>query len=234
MPKRKSYRGRRRQGRRVKRRRMAMVRRPMGTINRFGSGFPAQRIVKLKYIEHNYLSVPATAESFASRTYRSNSIYDPVVAAGGGQPLGYDQWLTFYDHYCVVRSKITVRFHPFGGDDNSAKMAILVLADDTSISAGVSSLIQVNHVQFKSLHPRKVTDTVLKRTYNAKKWFNIKDVKDNLLRLGAAFNANPSEGAVFHVCCGSVFGVTAYQQAFTVCIQYTVLLSEPRELSISS
>lgn len=211
-----------------------MVRRPMGRINRFGSGFPSQRVVKLKFIDHFQISVPSTETVFGYKQFRCNSIYDPVVAAGGGQPLGYDQWAQFYDHYCVIRAKITARFHPYGGDDNSAKIAALVIADDTTINAALDDLIQVNHVQFKSLHPRKVNDVVLKRTYSAKKWFNIKDVKDNLLRLGALFGANPSEGAIFHVVVGSIYGCTTYYQAVTVCIQYTVLLSEPKELAISS
>ena len=52
---------------------------------------------------------PAT---FEAHRWRSNSLYDPYYESGGEQPLGFDQWSTFYQRYCVyaVKWSFTVRF----------------------------------------------------------------------------------------------------------------------------
>lgn len=61
-----------------------------------GSAF-SQR-VKLRYVEHVGPTVPAVGN--ISYTYQS-SAFDPYYAAGGHQPLFYDQWAGIYSRYRV-------------------------------------------------------------------------------------------------------------------------------------
>lgn len=63
---------------------------------------------KLKYNYHGSVSGSSTATPL-SYVFRGNSCYDPDQATGGHQPLGFDQWMTFYDKCVVLSSKITWR-----------------------------------------------------------------------------------------------------------------------------
>lgn len=40
--------------------------------------------------------------------FRGNGAFDPDAAAGGQQPLGFDQWSAFYRRYRVIGSKVTI------------------------------------------------------------------------------------------------------------------------------
>ncbi len=64
---------------------------------------PDQTYVKLKYRER----VNLTGTS-GNQVYRMNSLFDPNFTGGGSQPLGFDQWKTFYGHYQVLGSAIKI------------------------------------------------------------------------------------------------------------------------------
>ena len=53
------------------------------------------------------------------RTFRANSIYDPVNALGGAQPRGFDQFMAVYKTFTVTASKVSVNFMYQGYDGPS-------------------------------------------------------------------------------------------------------------------
>lgn len=61
-------------------------------------GTPYSQRLKLRYVEHVGPTVPANGN--ISYTYQS-SAYDPYYAAGGHQPLFYDQYSALYSRYRV-------------------------------------------------------------------------------------------------------------------------------------
>ena len=66
---------------------------------------PDKLIVKLPYYEE----VAMTSNTNYTYTFwRNNSIYDPNGSGIGHQPLGYDQWSTFYSRYRVIGCKYRV------------------------------------------------------------------------------------------------------------------------------
>jgi len=76
--------------------------------------------------------------------------------------------------------------------------------------------------------------TTLTQTYSAKKFFNVKDVKDNLTRLGAATSTGPSEQAVYTIVIGSVDkAALAITYDLVIEIEYIILFSEPKQLAQS-
>jgi len=64
---------------------------------------PDRIVVNLLYRESATFT---NSTGFGSRVFSMNSIYDPNVTGGGHQPLGYDQWGSFYQQYEVKSSKI--------------------------------------------------------------------------------------------------------------------------------
>lgn len=111
MPVRRTRRARPRRTRRMVRRYRRRRPRPAAMrilSRRMPALFPDVAKVKFHY---------STLESFSleqniigNRVYRLNSLYDPEFALGGGQPMGFDQWSTFYLKYLVYASRIKLEF----------------------------------------------------------------------------------------------------------------------------
>lgn len=69
---------------------------------------------RMLYYEPNLsLSVPITGIP-VSYAFTANGLYDPNITGSGHQPMGFDQMMSLYEQYTVVRSSITVTFRPHG------------------------------------------------------------------------------------------------------------------------
>lgn len=69
---------------------------------------PDRLFVKLSYNDIKLLQ--SLAGSGVAHVYRANSCFDPDFTGTGEQPVGYDQWSSFYNRYRVHASKIDVKF----------------------------------------------------------------------------------------------------------------------------
>jgi len=197
-------------------------------------GFPSNRVVRMRYIENltwNFNTLPLFHYGF-----KANSIYDPNATAGGHQPMGHDQWAQFYNHYVVLRSHLKITFAA-AADTNSTPIFYAVNLDDdfTSLTSLTNMLEQgltswtLTNGDYEQAPTRSLT-----KSYYAKDFFNIADVKDNVTRIGAAFGADPPDLAAFQVLAGSVDGGTHARTCFAlVQIDYIVLCSEPKTLPLS-
>ena len=68
------------------------------------SMLPDNVMVKLKYVDFIKMTNVAGLGTYR---FHLNSAFDPdAVALGGTQPMGYDQWTQFYNHYQVSASSI--------------------------------------------------------------------------------------------------------------------------------
>lgn len=75
----------------------------------FRSPIPKKFVTKLKFYQQNSLN-PGAAGIPAVTLFRGNSLFDPDYSGAGAQPRGFDQFMTMFDHYVVIGSKIKVRF----------------------------------------------------------------------------------------------------------------------------
>lgn len=197
-----------------------------------GTAFPKNRIVKLRYVENVTLDPGAVA--FAEFAYRANSIFDPNLTGGGHQPMGRDQWATFYRRYTVIGSKIQVQ-------------CVCPTASTPSIfGVTLSDLSATGHTTVHGLMERPTTSWRFMSTstavqpkhasckFSAKKFFNLANIKDNQDRVGADFTADPSVEAYFHCFLGAHDATTNLPlHYFTIKITYIVLMSHPKELAQS-
>lgn len=103
-PGRKMYRKRRTYARRYKRRQLKATKK----LVKSPVMFPDMYTCKLKYVDRVLMT--STTGTPGTLRYRGNSVYDPTVAAGGGQPAGFDQLAQIYDVYKVNASTIKCKF----------------------------------------------------------------------------------------------------------------------------
>lgn len=73
------------------------------------SPIPKKFVAKLKYYQKVSIN-PGAAGIPGVHIFRGNSLFDPDFTGVGTQPRGFDQFMTMFDHYVVIGSKITVRF----------------------------------------------------------------------------------------------------------------------------
>lgn len=226
------YRSRRRFGGSSRRRFRFRRRIPRNPVMR--TAFPASRIVKMRYIE-NFTIDPAGSTAFASYVFKANSIFDPNHTGGGHQPMGRDQWATFYNHYTVVGAKISI----IGITNSSSTPAVFGVRTIDLATTGHTTLHGLMETPTVSWRFAQVSSNgnvpkpaVAK--YSAKKWFNLTNVKDNHYDVGAGMGSDPVNPVYFYCFYGAHDGSTDLPQIYLVAkITYIVLFANPRELAQS-
>lgn len=208
-----------------KKKRSVMIRNPVML-----TGFPKERIVKLRYCDR-FASDLTTG--IATQTYRANSIFDPDSSGTGHQPLGHDQWATFYNHYVVLSAKITVDTSLNQNVNGVPVLKLVYLTDDTTSSLAPFTLAEQGKCNYAMLNGfASIGHHRTRNNYSARKFFNVADVKDNVTRIGADFGANPADQAFWICQLGTSTGAgVAITYESIVTIEYIVLMSEPKELT---
>lgn len=190
--------------------------------------FPLSRVVKLRYMS-NQQDIVCTSGALANFNVLANQ---PVFA--GQYPFGWDQWTALYNHYVVLGSKITV--YQFGQDDSAGSKVFgflgCYLGDDATNYTDYTTLIENRMGRFC----RATSDSSLAKvsqTFSAKKFFNVKDVKDNLTRLGASVTGTPTEQANFKVWAQPNNKTSTQTFYCNFLVEWIVLFSERKDVPAS-
>lgn len=201
--------------------------RPQGT----PSGMPLTRRAYMRYTDR--VAITSTTGLIGQYIFRANSVFDPDLTGTGHQPMGFDQWVTLYNHYVVVGAKITIQCITDSGQLQPSAFGVNLQADTGLAYTDFTGFIEAKQGTTKYLvGGTSIMPKPIYSSYSAKKFFNITDIKDNLDRLGSPSGTNPNEGAYF-VLYYQLLNNASDVQWFTVTIDYIVDWSEPRMLSQS-
>lgn len=201
---------------------------PMGN----PSGMPTTRRAYLRYSDQ--ISITSTAGIMGSYVFRANSCHDPDYSSVGHQPMGWDQWKLLYNHYVVVGARITatVLSDTLG---QSPFVCGVYLTDGTTLPYtswyGFKEARKGTQKLFNGGAGNTRSQAVMSK-FSAKNFYNVSDIKDNMDRLGALVDDNPSEVAYFAIYYQQVNSVTDTKNIL-ITIDYIVDFSEPKNLAIS-
>lgn len=220
---------------RTNKRKRRVKRRPRFNMHQgFISGLPKQRTIKMRYSGLGTLVNPADG-TIVLKQFRANGIFDPDYTGTGHQPMGYDQWKSYYNHYVVLGSRISVRIIPSQDSAGYSAAVGMYLSDNFTLPyTEYTAFIEANKGSYTICNGASTNIKALHTNYSAKKFFNVTDVKDNLDRLGSAQNADPTEAAVYNLWYQAAdlsTGPTNLQ--YIVTIDYIVSWSEPQDLAQS-
>lgn len=192
-------------------------------------GLPKTATVTMTYAWGG--TVTASSGVIAKQTFRANSIHDPDSTGVGHQALGHDQWKALYTHYLVTKSRIRVTVCSGLSQTVNGVWGVYLAPEGTVNASTYEELIEQGKsrwgIQTGSIAAPPQTRYL---TFDAKKEYNLTDVKDNQTRIGGTFDGNPSEMAFF------VFWFQPLDQSTTGAInmvahiEYTVDMSEPVEI----
>lgn len=218
MPKRK-YSGKGRNGRK-RRRKLPLLRSPI----------PKSTIAKLRYaaVEDRVFGAIIAQDDYV---FCANDCFDPDYTGSGHQPRGFDQYMSMFDHFTVVGSKITVTATNTSSTVASTPIVVgLALTDNNaSITTAWEDMMERSDIMTRTLaHPEgsKASATVWNK-FSAKKFFTRGDVMDDPNLKGTA-GASPYERAWYHIVLATPTIVADRTVNLNVLIDYIVVFSEPK------
>jgi hypothetical protein len=187
-------------------------------------------MVTLRYSER--VNIDAAAGLSQSYVFSANGIYDPNITGTGHQPLGFDQWMLFYNHYTVSDSRISVQFTNINGATSleDKMVGVQLKASSTVDTNDVNTIIEQGSTKMSLLH--RTTDggsAKINYSFNARSFFGVPTITDDIYR--GTTSANPAEQAYYHLLVESTDTSTNPNEIIAlVVIEYRALLTEPRPL----
>lgn len=202
------------------------------------SVIPNQRVIKFRFAD--VFKTAPTALNPDERFYSMNGMYDPRIAIGGGQPLGFDQWIgVLYNHYTVIHSKITITAFSDNSVSGQSHSCIgLTLADDAVTFGDLTNLLTQQRTTRRFLGNTGAGDhTLVSMTRSAKvgPFLGAKDPLDEP-RLRGGVSSNPAEQAywvITHANATTDIVNSPDPAEVVVEIEYTAVLTEPKVLANS-
>lgn len=191
---------------------------------------PRTKFVRMKYVDNITIN-PGAAGALTFHNFSCNGMYDPDISGSGHQPIGFDQWMEWYDHYHVIGSKITVQCIPSDATNNTV-VGIYKNDDVNFLPTQFTHAAELPGSRYRVLATTTSSPSpspiVLKSKYSAKRDQNSKAVtSDDELR--GTVSSNPSEQSYYTIWAAS--NSTGDPAAFfaVVHIEYLAVLSEPKD-----
>jgi len=185
---------------------------------------------KLQY--YSSCAVSSGASAAGAYIYSANGLFDPDVSGTGGQPMGFDQMMTFFNHYTVVASKITVI-----AQTNSTSLRStcgLLVSGSSTATTNIEQLVENGDCQFYVLsYAGQFGGTAtMTRRLNIGRFQSVADVMDDPNMRGDSAS-NPAEQAYYHIVCWNSASATVITVDCQVLIEYEAVFHEPRKASLS-
>ena len=201
-------------------------------------GFPKTMTVKMRYVQE--ISIDPVVNTVTTTQFLCNSIFDPWWTVGGHQPMGHDEYAALYSNYYVTASKIWCRPNPKDTNAHIGGLWNIVRQDkpDTYAGFGWAQVLEQQSVNPYGFVPyagslQQQGHAKPKRSsFNARRQYKVKDLlayEDG----GAIFGASPVQQPAWAIMTVPVNANDAAAFTFEVIIEYTVLLTKPKIMSVS-
>jgi len=172
------------------------------------------------------------AGTAASYVFSANGLYDPDVSGTGGQPMGFDQAMLFYNHYTVHSSRI--RAIVLSNNVSLRCIAALSVSGSSTAVTAYENLVENGDITLQLLNYAGATGSVatLRRGLNVAKFQAVRQVLDDPNMRGDV-TANPVEQAYFHISVWNPTSISVAAVDAQVLLEYDVTFHEPRKAPLS-
>ena len=203
------------------------------------SGFTIQRMPFFGYkirktLPYYTFASVASGVSNAANAYvlSANGLFDPDITGTGGQPMSFDQGMTFFNHYTVHKCRARVTFQ---SDSATLRATVgLFVSGSSTVTTVVENLIEngdgaIQQLEFAGAFGSTAT---LTRTLDVGRFQSVDDVMDDPNMRGDSAS-NPTEQSYFHLVVYNLSSAATVQVSFQVLLEYDVTFHEPRKGSLS-
>jgi hypothetical protein len=195
--------------------------------------FPASITKRLRY-STSFATASTAGAITSTQVFRANDLFDPDFTGTGHQPMGFDQLMTWYNHFVVVSAKITCIFKGSAANSGPMTVCIRIDGDSTPITV-IDRIVEIGGCV--------TADLEMKGGYGScKKLSLLADIcklqgvsrgaitSDPSLQGNAA--AAPAEVTYFHITSWDSGGVSSASEVDVILEQVAVFL-EPRDITES-
>jgi hypothetical protein len=189
--------------------------------------FPARTVKMLRY--STSFNISTTAGAVGTYVFRANDLFDPDFSGTGHQPMGFDQMMLFYNHFCVTHAKmiVTARNLSTTGSPTSfirqdAGSTTLTVADRILEFGGLVSCVLEPAVQFGQCKTNVLSLSVARLQGVTESALTA----DSTLRGDSA--TSPTEVVYFHV---GQYDVNAINTSvvYEIILEQRAVFMEPRD-----
>lgn len=200
------------------------------------TGFPNQKVVRLRYVQEVAITTPSSTGLSKSVPFVANGCFDPYYPASitAHQPKGFDEWMAVYCHYNVLGSKCSMRMVNSGTDGfiwGVTRTPVPGELDGKSLEYILEARMTKGYAIAGNYARNNNTPTSTTRVarYSQKKSFGKNST--SMANLIGTKNNNPSELQIFECwMCPAASNSAANSGNFIITIDYIVLLTEPKIL----
>lgn len=187
----------------------------------------------MRYYEYSAALNPGAGGVADQYVFSANGLYDPNITGVGHQPAGFDQLMSFYDHFTVVSSKITVDFQ---NTDSSNEAIVFLAVRDASTAIGSNLTGNVENgacdIQFLTARGNSRSTARMTMPCNVGSYLGRKTVLDDPELKGNA-SANPSEQVYFLLGAWPNSSTDSGIVGFHCIIDYDVIFHERKPIASS-
>jgi hypothetical protein len=193
--------------------------------------FPARSVKTLRYSTNIQLASSGGVPN--TYVFRANDLFDPDATGTGHQPMGFDQMMVQYNHFCVTKAKIKVIFKAI----SAAKMTVAVRLDGAATALTViDQIVEFGASVIDYLDATSVNgdQKLLWLAVDVAKHMGIsKDALTASPNQRGTVSASPTELTYFHV---TVFDAAAQSGTcnIDVILEQEAYFLEPRDQATSS
>jgi len=186
---------------------------------------------QLNYYQSGVVLSGATGAAGA-QVFSANGMFDPDITGTGGQPMSFDQAMSFFNHYTVHNATIKVTF---SSDSTTLRAtAGLFVSGSSTVTTVVENLLEngdgaVQQLQFAGAMGSSATFT---RRINVGRFQAVDDVMDDPNMRGDSAS-NPTEQSYFHLIVYNATTAAAVQCEYMAIITYDATFHEPRKGPLS-
>lgn len=205
---------------------------PKSLVIHNGLGFPARFRTKLRYTDTVSMSVVAGA--LKEYAYNCNGLFDPNRSGVGHQPMFFDQYMTIYNKYKVIGSKINVKI--FQGTAAIPEIqCILIVNDDNTVAPAVdiNQLIEwglLNSTKMLGGYYGPTIPQQMNSRWSLRRYFKDKYFDDSLI--GSA-SANPTDESCYIIAFQALDRSSNVNLSFQVTVDYIVDFFELKDVAQS-
>jgi len=191
--------------------------------------FPVRCKRTLRY--STTFQLTCTSGATATYVFRANDLFDPDYTGTGHQPMGFDQMMLSYNHFCVTHSTIRVTAR---NKSNTSPVTVCIRQDASPTAVTViDRIMEFGGLMALELDTFGTQTNLMELNLDMAKVQGVSPsalTSDSTLR-GDAGNS-PTEVTYWHVQCWDTAALTSIVN-FDVILEQTAWFIEPRDLTES-
>lgn len=185
--------------------------------------------LKLRYSDD--VDIQGISGLVGDHIFLGNGLFKPDFTSTGHQPLGFDQWVAFFDKYVVLASSIKVQAV---SEDAVAASSLSVVPKITSGAPIADTLHEKPYVRTRIVTPNSQDPAVLKHYMSTKKMLGLRGVRAEDNTYVATTGGDPAQKWHWHVLVNAFDGSASVNIRARVNITYYVIFFARKSLTQST